>query len=103
MQVLTFLSGLPAANGEFGVSRSNSGKPLGNALRHEVLNNIDEWTARPNWRKLPWVADQDQPMHTLEGLDQGRQYFLGQHGGFVDDNRSRSVLRGFFGEMVTPG
>lgn len=54
-------------------------------LAFEMRNEVDEWAARADRRKLARITHQDQACGDRQRVDKCGELILGQHRGFIDD------------------
>ena len=77
---ITFLTMFPTAGLAVGQSAITDRKLSSTEKAHKRPPGPDRW-------KLARVADQDEPVHALERLDERGEHFLCEHRRLVDDDR----------------
>lgn len=84
--VASTAAALTADDGQLGIAARKTWKNRGQRRRRQGAADIDERPARTNRRKLPRVADENDPFYALHSVQEGRELVLSKHRAFIDDD-----------------
>jgi hypothetical protein len=67
---------LAAVDGQLRVTGCDTRELLHDAFWNQVSNDVHEGAAGADWRQLPEITDENQPMNALERLDERAEHLL---------------------------
>ena len=88
------------------ISACARGTKVSRLQRFQLPHDIGEGAAGTDGWELARVADEDEPFHVAQRVDEGGELFLGQHGTLVHDDRAivsatRRLAAGEVGAGIT--